>query len=542
MILYSKTALILLKLVRKGILFFLLFFTLYANSQKISVKVYYDSNFQEKRKLNFSESELFSYADLHVQNLVAENYLEAKFDSLLYKSENTVNLYFNKGCYWKSNFYIAGIDSFKHILENCTIANNFAEFDKCTNSNLMILQKTGYIFAKFEYKWTFNIDTSYSVNANFSNLDYIKINKIKIKSKKDVVKEKILARYLFLIPNYAFNLHEWQKANYKIENSKFFNQVKEPDFELTEKGAILYFYLKSQKKSNASGMLGFQKLKDEISFLGEAEIKLENVFLALETINLDWSANSQQQRKLNFNALFPYLLASPLGINLGVNLWQEDSSLITLKSENSLFYSLPQGIGISLETYFYNSLYQNDTNEKNTYNLFGIGMSWNKILNQSMHNMLRLRVLSSDFYASSQARSKMYGENVFYYKSKDKWLFSTKFAFSYLNDDKAKRNEFSPLGGLKSFVGISENSIWAKNYLSGRLEFKNEIKTGPISILDYLYYTDNGLDYSSLLSFGAGLEIKQKNISIQLLNAYLLTKNTLNFSDSKLHLKFISYF
>ncbi len=384
------------------------------------------------------------------------------------------------------------------------------------------------------------------------------INNIVVKGYEKFPKS-FLKRYLRIRADQELNLTQIKAKTNTLNNLLFAAEIKDPEILFTKDSTEIYLYLEKSKSNTFDGFLGFgnNESTNKIEFDGYLNLNLINNLNFGESFNLIYKSDENEQRTFNISADLPYLLASPIGLNLNLNIFKKDSTFTVVNQTAKLFYSI-------------------DTKNK-VYGGIDLIQSEN-LLDQSL-SALSVEDYNSTFYAISfehlnrnsnflfpvQSYLFIEGgiggrdiENVRQDQSTLKFKTFKIFKLNnknsiYLNvngdilfSDNFLTNELKRFGGINSIRGFEENSIFASLYSVLNSEYRYTVGQNIYihSIVDAAYYKDdlNSVN-EKLFGFGFGIGIATKSGLLKLNYANGLAENQpFKLSNSKIHISLNAFF
>ncbi len=517
----------------------LFFFSIKAQHTKLSV--YIDGeNTHNYRKV--TPLQIDSLVKNEIKRLIFLNFIDASIDSLIFSQSNSVKVYISSNKKWNIDFRVSFPDSFFiAMLQNPIKWNTIHQF---RSENILVLDKLqnqAYPFAQLNF-YFFWQDSVYEYQAVFSNLKKILIQDIIIKSDEKIVKKGVLSSFLHLYPQKPLNMNQWNNACTLAGQNRFFSTTAPPQLEITTKGALLYFWLKKNKLNTVAGLLGFSSNDNEIKVLGQMDIKLENTFGNMEKLDFFYFSGNKSVRKLNLSISWPYIFSSAFSTNAQALFNQPDSLSLSIKYQQNVGYQLNQKLtfftGAKYFTFFQTGASENMDN----YWMNGIGMEYFYAPSARFKGSVKISIFSETKLYYSRNKSELSIEHALEYLYQSNWLFSNAFELVGRFGEFSESEELSKIGGINSFIGVAENAYSARDYLLNRTSIAFQKSIRPFIIFDAIYFDELKAKPKFLFSGGAGIEIRKKNTSVQLINGLLLSKNTINLQDYKLHLKLINYF
>ncbi len=115
---------------------------------------------------------------------------------------------------------------------------------------------------------------------------------------------------------------------------------------------LKYYLLKIQhrficiwKKPKATHLTDFwvlaiMKTTNKIEFDGYLNLNLVNNLNYGESFSLIYKSDENEQRTFNVNTNLPYILNSPIGVNLNLNIFRKDSTFTIVNQTAKIYYTL----------------------------------------------------------------------------------------------------------------------------------------------------------------------------------------------------------
>jgi len=368
-----------------------------------------------------------------------------------------------------------------------------------------------------------------------------------------------LRHYLKIKPKRTFNLTEVKNKTQALNELRFAGQIKEPEVLFTKDSTILYLYIEKTKSNSFDGFLGFgtNEETNKIDFDGYLDLKLNNNLNFGETFNLTYKSDENEQKTFNVQLNLPYLFNSPLGVELGLNIFKKDSSFTTVNQNAKLFYQInPQtNVFFGVNSTKSNNLLsaENTITDIQDYNsnIYNVRFVYKKLQNNILFNTnllfdLELGNGTRDFLNNSENQTRFLfnafkifnfnPKNSIYLRLNGSGLFSNTFL----------ENELFRFGGINSIRGFEENSIVASFYGLINTEYRYQLSRAIYihSIIDFAYLENKLLiQKEKLYGFGFGFGLLTKAGLLKFNYANGKTENQkFKFSNSKIHLSLTAVF
>lgn len=393
-------------------------------------------------------------------------------------------------------------------------------------------------------------------NSLFADLEIISskkrtIDNIIIKGYRKFPKS-FLKRFLKIKTGTIFNLQDIKSKTQVLNNISFANQIREPEVLFTKDSTTLYLYLEKKNTNTFDGFLGFgnTEASNKIRFNGYLNLNLTNNLNRGESLKFIYKSDENEQRTIDISTQFPYLLKTPLGLELSLNLFKKDSTFSSSKQLAKLFYQfnnntrIISGIELEKSNSLDNNLNQSFIEDyKSTF--YSIALEYKNMTNRVLfpiqsYVQLGTNIGNRIYDNSSENQNSLFfrvhkifnlnNNNSIYINSDGKMLFSDNYLI----------NELYRFGGINSIRGFEENSLFASLFSTLNTEYRILLndKIYIHSITDAAYYENKITNLKEkLFGFGFGFGIITKGGLLKLNYANGLTQNQpFKFRNSKIHI------
>tara|TARA_R110001583_G_scaffold50145_2_gene156458 strand:+ start:2697 stop:4391 length:1695 start_codon:yes stop_codon:yes gene_type:complete len=502
--------------------------------QKKLFKIGYFENQKETKKINDS-----SY--------------EAKFD--LKKRYKTIHIYYNKHLI---------PSSILKLLSKQVFGTYFVLPIKNIESALHFINskqtEKGFPFSKLRLK-NIIIETPDNLKADLM-IDKKEgkriINAIEIKGYEKFPKS-FLKHYLKIKPRQLFDLNRIKIKIERLNNLRFANQIKAPEVLFTKDSTTLYMYMEKLKSNTFDGFLGFgtNEQTKKINLNGYLNLKLTNNLNYGESFSLFYKSNQSEQKMFETNLTLPYILKTPVGMDLQLYIFKQDSTFTTVNQAAKLHYQINTVnkvfTGIK-STESNNLLTPNNTSNIVNYKTNYVTVGYQLIKAQHFNRLFPIN--ASAFVETGFGKRKTLNAQV-------KQTLFTVDGFKIINlnlkhslylrlnatdliSQTYFENEYSRFGGINSMRGFEENSLLATSYALFNTEYRFQISNSIYihSIFD-LAFLDNRITNTNekLYAYGFGFGILTKTGLFKLNYANGKSENQpFKFSNSKIHISLTADF
>ena len=233
---------------------------------------------------------------------------------------------------------------FKAGYKSIDYANQPIKFSKLENifeKALQICDNTGHPFADIRLD-SINIDGPKV--SGFIRLElnqFIKIDSIIIKGNSRI-SPYFIDKYLRIKAGRAYQESKIVAIESRLKELPYIKSIKPYEFTFTPAASKLVLYLDNKKANQFDGVLGFlpNERTGKIEFTGQAHLKLQNALNRGELIDIDWRRLQLNSRDIKAKVTYPYLINTPLGLDLNFKLFQRDTIFIDVTQHAGLQYLL----------------------------------------------------------------------------------------------------------------------------------------------------------------------------------------------------------
>jgi hypothetical protein len=367
-----------------------------------------------------------------------------------------------------------------------------------------------------------------------------------------------LKHYVKIKESDILDLNELKRKSQLINQLAFANKIRDPEILFTKDSSSVFLYLEKEKANVFDGFLGFgtNETNNKLEFYGYLDLKLLNNLNYGEAFDIKYRGDGNDQRTFNANLNLPYLLGSPIGTELSINIFKQDSTFTNTQQTLDIFYQINQKQKIiagvtsrqsndltttlteNIEDYnttFYTIGYH-FTSKRNSEPLFPINFNFQGKIGFGSRTLDNSKEKQSTFSIYSDKIFNLNRNNSIYLKLLTEGLIS----------DQYLTNELLRLGGINSLRGFDENSIYASLYAALNSEYRFRLSSSlyVYSILDAAY-TENRLTNleDKLYGFGLGFGLITKSGLLKFnYGVGKAGKEKINFSNSKIQLSLSTSF
>lgn len=384
-----------------------------------------------------------------------------------------------------------------------------------------------------------------------------RIDKIIVKGYEKFPKS-FIKHFLKLKPGQSFNLEDIKSKTERLQNLRFAKELKSPEVLFTNDSTTLYLYTEKTKSNNFDGYLGFgtNENTNRIDFDGYLDLRLINNLNYGETLSLFYKSDEIDQQTFDVKLNAPYLFGSPIGLDVGLNIFRKDSTFSTTTQQANLNYQINvnhriiAGVkgSVSSDLLDSNTILINDY----TSNYYQIG--YNYVKPQYYDPLFPINFwfdITSNFGNRTQDNIEQ-KQNAFsleaykIFNLNNRNSFFLRLTGASLSSDNYLDNELYRFGGINSIRGFEENSLVANLFGVINTEYRYRLsKTIYIhSVIDAAYFENDITNTKNkLFGFGVGFGLLTKAGLFKLNYSSGKTENIpFKLSNSKIHVSLTATF
>ncbi len=489
-------------------------YTLKLNAQAINLKIIPPAKKCVTSKLNYqkkfsSKTLALKEVDNVLKTLHYKGYLLATLDtivsdSLTITARITENNYY-KWAYLKLGNLNPTLASKIGISEKLYFKKlfNYKEVAKSFEKIISYYENNGFPFASVNLDSVEIKDNFISAVLNVQKGKLFKIDSITIIGNAKVNKQ-FLYKYLSIKPNMPFNEESIKSISNKVKQLPFVTEKQAQLVRLTNKTNTLILFLDKKNASQFDGIIGFlpDATTKKTVVTGDIKLKLVNgIFRNGETFDIQWRRLQSQTTDGKARITYPYLFATPVGIDYSIKIYKLDTTFIDINNNIGLQYYFS---GLNNFKVFYK---QRNTNLISTsgYSLittlpqfadittqsYGLGFYLEKLnykynprkgivvninvqtgnrtikknpkVNELAYSNLLLRSSQYQVESDLSLYVPIYNNTILRFGLQGNSVFGNSTIF---------KNELFRIGGLRTLRGFDEESIYASTYVIPTLEYR----------------------------------------------------------------------
>ena len=557
---------------RNKILYFLLFLSssYYACSQNINLEIEFlsnsadVSNYKKIKKNAVEFTDLEKIIDVSIDSLKKQGYFKArvkeitKKDSFNYNSMIELNEQFNNIYIYDVNKVIIYEDKIRKIDNKEYYTVEINELESFLKKTTKKLADRGYPFNKIKLINIKEIDnSSISANLNVDLGEKRTLDKIKIKGYEKFPKS-FTKQYLKLLTEETFDFEKIKEKSKKINNLGFVRQTKDPEVLFKKDSTITYLFIEKTENNSFDGFIGFatNEESNKLELNGYVNLKLSNTLNYGEEITLDYKSTDNEDKFFKTNIIAPFVLQSPLGLELSLNLTKKDTSYTKDEQSIGVNYLTKNKHGISLHLSYLNSVSNLTIVNQSIkdYNSKFQKIRYSYLIPNINNKLIPIKFLNTLEFSIGERRDNTNTRKQIKYKTKTYNNFKiTNKSSIYLNFESYGlistnfyQNEMLLFGGINSIRGFEENSIAANKLFMINSEYRFTIDNNIYinTILDSAYYENSLSDIKGYIyGLGLGLNINTNSGVFKINYANGVKKGeAVDLKLSKIHVSFSNTF
>lgn len=557
------------------ILFISVFFFSEAFCQKFKLKIKGDSKHETAviDSLGYLKEHVdVSSVEFEIKNILNTlyniGYIESevkhikKVDATTFQYHINLKKKFNFICiyYKQSDIDAASLKSVSNQVFNNYFILGFSEIKDALKVINTKISKKGFPFSKLKLS-NISIKDSINLKANLTtNFTKTKrtIDNIVIKGYSEFPKSYI-KHFLKIKPKQIFDINTIKNKTNALNSLSFADEIKPPEVLFTKDSTALYLYLKKSKSNTFDGFLGFgtNEETNTLEFDGYLNLNLINNLNFGEAFSLLYKSDENSQKTFKADITIPYLLNSPIGVDLFLKIFKKDSSFTTINQSARLHYQINSKNKIygGLTTTESNNLLKEETrlpivDYKTKY--FNTAYLYIKPEIDNLLFPINTRLyIETEFgnrkTTNNNEKQSQYTIDVFnIFKLNSKNSFYIRGNGSNLISDSYFENELLRFGGINSIRGFEENSLFATLFATLNTEYRLKLNNSIFihSIIDAGYFENKILkSKEKLFSYGFGFGVLTKAGLLKFNYANGKNENTpFKLSNSKIHLSLTANF
>ena len=440
-------------------------------------------------------------------------------------------------------------------------------------------ENNGYPFAAVSLDSVQVKDEFVIAQLKLSKNGLIKIDSVKVYGNAKIA-PAYLHSYLSIKPGDLYNESLIRDARSRIREIAFVREAKPLNVVFSEGKARVELFLESKRASQFDLVVGIvpppENTPGKYELTGDARLKLMNSFGRGELIDLNWKKPQALSQDLKARFTYPFLFSTPLGVDLFLSIFKQDTTYIDvvrtvglqyiIHGNNSLkaFISVKESNLLSAETFQSATTLPSFADIRTTQ--YGLAFHAEKLdyrLNPRRgfsadadarigdKTIQKNSELNPTVYDSLELRSTQYyttgGADYFVPLGRQSTV-TAGIKGGYQYSPVIFRNELFRIGGLRTVRGYDEESIYASFFLIGNLEYRFLLEQNSylLAFVNRAYFKDESrnaaVGYGDLLGFGGGITFETRLGIFSFIYALGRENQQVLVRNGKIHFGLISTF
>ena len=447
------------------------------------------------------------------------------------------------------------------------------EVSRLIESLLDYAEEHGYPFAQLALDSILIQPDAISAVLNMQLNSYTVIDSLIIKGDLQT-NRRVIENHIGIAPKSPYNQKLLSRIPNRLRELPYVKVIKPYEVGMREGKADVYLYLDEKKASNFDGVLGVlpDPVTGEVLITGDVSLDLMNALKRGEAINLRWQRLQTRTQQLDLRFNYPFVFNSPIGTELKMNLFRQDTIFSQVNLHGALQYYFMGGkhIKIFVEDFQANVIsptaYQQGRFVDSRTTSIGLGVMTNTLdyrfnprsgyyieaeVSAGTKRIERNSAVDDSFYEGLRMRSELYNARaeVGYHQpigKRSTVLFRVRSGY-FLNENMFL-NEAFRIGGLRSIRGFDEQAIFATGFAIGTMEYRFLLdeNSNIFLFLDQGVYENRiaaDFETDTPIGFGGGINFETAAGIFSL--TYALGRqfdNQIQLRGGKLHFGFVSFF
>ncbi|EDM43811.1 outer membrane protein [unidentified eubacterium SCB49] len=356
-----------------------------------------------------------------------------------------------------------------------------------------------------------------------------------------------------------FNKEKIEKGNISINSLTFANSTKQPEVLFKNKRTSLYLYIEKQNSNNFDGIIGFNtdENTNKIILTGYLNLQLNNNLNFGETLTLNYKSDGNDQQELKINTTLPYIFKTPIGIDLGLEIFRQAEIFSTTEQVAGIHYQInPNAKGTISYSDINSTILSEETSQETDLIAFkkkeiAIGTEWKYYQDDELFPVktkfgIQVGTGTKTTTEDKEKQLSLQSNISYIINLNDKNSIYIQNLTGILDSETYTTNELYRIGGINSIRGFNESTIETSLFTTLNTEYRLR--------LNRLLYLHNILDLgyienqktktkNQLYSFGLGTGFYTKTglLKFSIANGKIKGQD-LTFTDLKIHLSLITTF
>lgn len=449
------------------------------------------------------------------------------------------------------------------------IANQFQLNRKLNEFVKIKYHRNGYPLAKANLSIDNLTDNHIDASIFIIPQNYIVYDSLILDGDSQSINKSYLTNLLNLKYNQPFDLKAFNNISNKIGELGYISLTSSPSLIFANNKAIIDLNIKKQRTNQFDAIVGLVPEGSRTNLTGQVEARLRNLFKRGVEMDFFWQKYSANSQFLNARISQPNAFKTPLGINLGFELLQEDSTFLQTDLQIGTQYQLWKTLSVGMSYQRLNNNVLRSFSEleisninplrSSSVNAILINTNWKKALTYPQLKNYAFAKLNIGVgnkqitnYSTLPETWKNVPENSITFSGGIKlhwqrvlgkrFLIEAIPQFQSIQNEALSQNDLIRLGGLQNLRGFDRNFFYTRYY--GLLNLNYRYFLDPRS--SFFLLTDFAKLHSNIgwvYTTGAGMDIKSQSGWFRII--YALGQeagNMPDFSQGKCILVILQFF
>jgi hypothetical protein len=524
--------------------------------------------------LSFSSAQLTKDSLIHKQKEVQDSLIKAGYWEAKVSLNQQKQIQIDKGeaYFWKS---IAVTEDklpltipFINRLSG-KIANQWELHKKLSEYIRLNYHRNGYPLAKANLRIVSLDENQVVAQVNIIPQNFIQYDSLVIKGDSQSIHPSYLTNFLNLGYDSPFDIKRYEAIENKIAQMEYVQLASPKELSFANNKAKVQLNLKKVKTNQFDAIIGLVPEGERTNLTGQVNARLRNLFKRGVELDVFWQKYSANSQFLETHFQQSHAFKSPLGLNLGFQLLQEDSTFLQTDLQIGTLYPLSKDFstGIAFKRFSSNVLRDfseqeisnvNPLRSSNT-NALLLSLNWKKELTYPQLRDYVFGLLDfsigrkqvSNFSAlpkewqnvPENSNNLSGGIKMHFQKVLGKRILLEAIPqYAAIQNPALSQNDLLRLGGLQNLRGFDRNFFYSRYYGLLNLNYRYFLdqKSSFFLLTDMVKMQAN---IGWVYALGAGVDIKSNNGWFRIIYALgNQFRNKPDFTQGKVHFGYIAVF
>lgn len=524
--------------------------------------------------INYASAQISSDSIIEQKNEIQDSLIKSGFwEAKVILDENTeFQIIKGRPYYWKRiQVYENKLPSDIPFINKLSgkVANQFELNRKLTAYVRENYHRRGYPLAKANLNINSLEDNQIDALVKINPQNFILYDSLIISGDSQAIHLPYLSNLLRLNYEEPFDIKTYDAIESRISQLEYLQLISPPDLSFANNKAKIQLNLQKVKTNQFDAILGLIPEGNRTNLTGQVDARLRNLFKRGVGLDVFWQKYSANSQFLNMNFEQSHAFKSPLGLNFGFELLQEDSTFLQTDLEIGTQYPIGRdfNIGLAYHRLINNVLRDFSEQEISDLNPLRSSISNAIFLNVDWKNQLTYPQLQNYGFATvkfgfgrknitnfntlplnwqnvPEVSNSISGAMKFHFQRVigKRVLIEAIPQYAFIENPALSQNDLLRLGGLQNLRGFDRNFFYTNYFALLNLNYRYFLDQKS----SFFLLTDMAKLQSSIgwvYAVGAGVDIKSQNGWFRIIYALgNQTGNKPDFSQGKVHFGYIAVF